>query len=414
MLDSIIAFFSDPNVLKYASMPFISGIVGWGTNWVAVKMTFLPLEPIGKPPFFGWQGIVPAKCEKMAKISVDVITSKLLSVREIFSKIDSAKVAEILEDPLINLTVPIIDEAMLESSPVMWETLPVMIKSQIYGRSAKDIPRVVKIITDDIINNVDDVFDLESMVVSALVRDKALLNSMFLEVGHKEFKFIEISGFYFGFLFGILQMLLWIVAEAWWQLPVGGLIVGYLTNWLALKMIFEPAKPKKIGPFTLQGLFHKRQKEVAEAYGKLVTENVLNSKNIIDAILRGPLSDQVFRLIKKHTQNAVDSQAGMTKPLVLFTIGTKQYIELKNRVCDKLYNLLPNSLKYVQGYAMEAMDIANTLTTKLGALPSDEFEGMLRPAFQEDEWILIAVGALLGLVVGIFQLVVLFGGSIGG
>ena len=50
------------------------------------------------------------------------------------------------------------------------------------------------------------------------------------------------------------------------------------------------------------------------------------------------------------------------------------------------------------------MDIAQTLASRLEVLPPPEFEGMLRPAFKEDEWILILVGAVLGLLVGVGQL----------
>ena len=41
-------------------------------------------------------------------------------------------------------------------------------------------------------------------------------------------------------------------------LPVGA-IVGYLTNWIALKLIFEPVEPTRIGPFLLHGMFLQRQ-----------------------------------------------------------------------------------------------------------------------------------------------------------
>ena len=35
-------------------------------------------------------------------------------------------------------------------------------------------------------------------------------------------------------------MALWIFFQAWWLLPLFGLLVGWATNWLALKMIFNP------------------------------------------------------------------------------------------------------------------------------------------------------------------------------
>jgi uncharacterized membrane protein YheB (UPF0754 family) len=49
------------------------------------------------------------------------------------------------------------------------------------------------------------------------------------------------------------------------------------------------------------------------------------------------------------------------------------------------------------------MDLKRTLVTKMQELNEEEFENLLRPAFQQDEWILIAVGAVLGFLVGELQ-----------
>ncbi|MBF0224128.1 MAG: DUF445 domain-containing protein [Desulfobacterales bacterium] len=396
--------------MLYITMPFISAIVGWGTNVVALKMTFYPLEPIGKPPFLGWQGIIPSKTAKMAGIAVDVITTKLITVEEIFSQMDPHRVASELEEPLIALIEPIIHDTMLTYSPVLWETLPRIAKEEIFRRSRKDLPKVCSEIMYDVKTRIEDLFDLRSMVIDALVRNKALMNDLFLKVGAAEFKFIERSGLYFGFIFGIVQMFIWLFWQKWWLLPLGGLIVGYATNDLALKLIFQPLLPKRIGPFTIQGLFIKRQNEVAAEYGKLVAAEILNPKNILDAILRGPGSDDLFRIIQMHVKNSVDKHAGFAKHFVQFVIGTKDYIEMKHRVCDLLMAELPKTVKSVYGYAEEALNIENILREKLQALPPSEFIGILRPAFQEDEWLLIAVGGVLGLLVGLFQLFVMFGG----
>ena len=50
------------------SIPIVAALVAWATNWVAVQMTFYPIEFFGVRPFFGWQGIIPSKAEKMAGI----------------------------------------------------------------------------------------------------------------------------------------------------------------------------------------------------------------------------------------------------------------------------------------------------------------------------------------------------------
>lgn len=70
-------------------------------------------------------------------------------------------------------------------------------------------------------------------------------------------------------------MFVWLLYDKPWTLPAGGAVVGYITNWLAIKLIFEPVDPIRMGPFVLQGLFLKRQDEVRAWRSKLLCERVL-------------------------------------------------------------------------------------------------------------------------------------------
>ena len=71
-------------------------------------------------------------------------------------------------------------------------------------------------------------------------------------------------------------MAVWVYWSAPWTLPVVGLLVGALTNLVALKIIFEPVQPVNCGCWTLQGLFLKRQPEVSAEYGRTITEQVIH------------------------------------------------------------------------------------------------------------------------------------------
>jgi uncharacterized membrane protein YheB (UPF0754 family) len=392
----------------YASMPLVAGIIGYVTKVVAIRMMFQPIEFKGIKPWFGWQGIVPRRAAKMATIACDTMTKRLVQPREIFGRLDPTRVAREIEEPLLEDIEDIAQEVVDHYQPKLWTMLPETVRRRIIDRIKSDAPGVVRQVMEEVKDNLDKVFDLKAMVTSNLVRDKPLLNRIFQEAGKEEFKFIARCGLPFGFVLGLVQLTVWTLTHATWVMPVFGLFVGWFTDWLALKMIFRPKEPTKyLGLFTWQGLFLKRRKEVAAAYGDLIARDVLTPANIIDAVLSGPLSDQLFDMIQKHVQKMIDEEAGLAKPFIIFAVGTKRYDEMKRMVLRKLMVRLPRTLKHLEGYAAEAMDVRNTLTTKMQQLTVDEFEGILRPVFKQDEWILITVGAVLGFLVGELQVLVM-------
>lgn len=403
--------------LDIVSLPLVSAIIGWGTNVLALKMTFYPLEFVGfrfdgikavgwagLPPI-GWQGIVPSKAEAMASKATDMITTKLIDVEDQFARINPAIVAKEMESSILRLAREITNEVMTKRVP-LWKILPNSQKEKIYARAAAEIPGIIEEIMEEVKVNITEVFDLKEMAVNHLRNNKDLLNRIFLEVGDKEFTFIERSGFYFGFLFGIVQAIIWVYWAAWWQLPLGGLLVGYLTNVLALKMIFEPINPIRIFGWEFQGLFIKRQKEVSRGYARLVSDNIMTMDNVFSQMFKGQGADKLLKIITKHSEEGIDKTAGFNSALIRLTSGTDTYDEMKTFAINRFIEAAPEQIHVVFDYAKQALDIEETMYTRMTNLPPDEFVDFLRPVFQEDEWKLILVGAVLGLVAGFLQLLI--------
>jgi uncharacterized membrane protein YheB (UPF0754 family) len=246
------------------------------------------------------------------------------------------------------------------------------------------------------------------MTVQACVANKPLLNKIFQECGEKEFKFIRRSGFYFGFLFGLVQMAIWFVYNANWVLPVAGFMVGWITNYLALKCIFAPLRPMKICCFTLHGIFLKRQKEVSETFARVTCVEILHTKFIWDSILKGTLSTNFFAMLRAHTLVFVEIMLHEIKPIAIAAMGAEKFSQMKEDIALKTIEGVPGIMDLSYEYTQEALDVEATIRTKLQALPPDEFEGVLHPAFQEDEITLILVGGVLGAIVGVIQIYLVF------
>ncbi len=425
IITQITSFFANnPSIWIYLIIPFTAAIIGWGTNVLALKMTFYPVDFVGieaeNNQWFGiktvgwegmhkigWQGIIPSKAGVMASKAVDMMLDKLIDLQDQFAQIDPDIVSEEMTPHLEALSRQIIDDALNQEMPLVWNNIPKRRKEKIYQDAAEEFPHAIKVIMEDIKDHIEELFDVKTMVVQELTSNKKLLNYIFLKVGRKEFKFIEKSGFYFGFFFGIIQMILSLLLPNWniVLLPLGGIVIGYLTNFLALRLIFQPTNPIKFGPIHIQGLFIKRQKEVAKEYANIVASQILNTPNIFQAILKGVGAEQLSEIVQRHTKEAVDKTAGFSRSLIQLTSGTKTYENIKNIATTRFLEVIPDNIKYIFDYAEEALDIENTICDRMGNLPPEDFVGFLRPVFQEDEMKLIMVGAALGGMAGVIQLI---------
>lgn len=398
-------------------IPWIAGFVGYFTNVLALQMTFAPLEFFGIELFriknepwglFGWQGIIPTKAEKMANICFDLMTTKLFNIKEIFQRVDPKQFADVMEDSLLLLMDSVIDEVSTTYMPSVWNSLPQEVKDDIILTADKEAGKFLTTFMKDMQEHVDDVVDIKHMTVTKCVERKDLVVKIFKECGDKEFIFIRRSGFYFGFLFGCIQMGIWFVYNESWILPTAGFLVGWVTNYLALKVIFRPLTPKNVCGYELLGIFLRRQQEVSDTFARVIMTEIVHVKAIWDAIFTGPLNANFFAMLRAHTLVFTDKLIVEIKPLAIAAMGADNFALMKEDVAQKVIEGLPGIIDNSYQYTQKAMDMENEVRAKMQALPPDEFEGVLHPAFEEDEIQLIAIGGVLGAIVGVIQIFTLF------
>ena len=402
---------------EYFLIPWIAGLVGYVTNVLALTLTFYPYEFFGIEIFrlkgepwgiIGWQGIIPTKAEKMATICFELMTTRLFSIHEIFGRLDPKRFAEVMEDAILLMMDSVINEVANEYMPQAWNSMPKEVRDDIIVTADKESGKFMYGFMKDMQEHVDDIVDIKEMSVKACVENKPLIVKIFQECGEQEFIFIRRSGFYFGFLFGVMQMIVWFFYPADWILPVAGFGVGWVTNWMALKVIFQPLEPINICGYMLQGIFLKRQTEVSAVFARVVCVEILHIKAIWTAIFNGRLSKNFYAMLRAHTLVFTDKLLVEIEPLAIAAMGSDKFLQMKEDIAQKVLDKIPSVIDVSYEYTQEALDMETTIRTKMAELPAAEFEGVLHPAFEEDEIQLIALGGLLGAIVGVIQLFTLF------
>ncbi|MDQ2748928.1 MAG: hypothetical protein M3Y44_05310 [Actinomycetota bacterium] len=411
------------------SVPLFTGVIGYVTNWTGVLMLFRPIRfhgvkvPLLKVLFpilprrvqvlplirydggLGWQGIVPSRADKMASIAVDKGLAKLGSISDFYRELEPDRIAEHLAKIAVLEIRAVVDKIMMQEYPQLWRDLPPVVKEAVHARVRQQLPGIIKVITDDIGANIDQLIDAKLMVIRYLCAHPELLNELFITMGRKELRFMQHFGFYFGFPMGFLLVAILHLWPQWYVLPMGGVVIGWLANYIGIAMIFEPIHPNKWIPWR-QGLLIKRQPEITDLYAQLIADNVITLQNIGEELLNGPRSDRTMQMLEDTLRPAVDAAVGPARVALRLAIGTKEYDNIRNSVASGATNFAPVAFAEPEFNRRQSSRIYAYIAGQMRAMGPDDFVEMLRSAIKQDEWLLFVHGAALGLLAGFLHLAI--------
>jgi hypothetical protein len=351
----------------------------------------------------GWQGIVPSRADKMASIAVDKGLAKLGSIGDFYRELEPDRIAEHLGRVAVFEIRDVVEHIMAREYPTLWRDLPPLVREAVHARVRQQLPAVIKRITEDIGDNIDQLIDAKLMVIRHLGARPELLNELFMTVGRKELRFMQNFGFYFGFPMGFALVGLIHLYPQWWVLPLGGVVIGWLANYLGIEMIFEPHTPKWWVPWR-QGLLIKRQAEITEKYARLIADNVITLENIGDELLTGPRSDRTMQLLEETIRPAVDAAVGPVRPAVRLAIGGRGYERIRDSLAAEATGFAPVAFAEPEFNKQQGNRIYAFIAAQMRSMSPGDFVELLRSAIKQDEWLLFVHGGVLGFFAGLVHL----------
>ncbi|MBH2003530.1 MAG: DUF445 family protein [Sphingobacteriia bacterium] len=193
-------------------IPLISAFIGWFTNWIAIKMLFHPKEPkyiLGIP----FHGIFPKRQQQFAEKLGKMVSNELLSFQDIEAKISNPanvqKLMPFVEQHIDHfLRVKLADQMPVISMFIGDKTIT-QLKAVFIAELTELFPEIMK----NYMNNLQEELDLEKIVaekVRGFSSDK--LEQLLNDIMSKEFRFVEIIGGVLGFVIGLIQVLLTLIA----------------------------------------------------------------------------------------------------------------------------------------------------------------------------------------------------------
>lgn len=178
-------------------------------------------------------------------------------------------------------------------------------------------------------------------------------------------------------------------------------LIGYVTNVLAIKSLFRPIRPVKVGPFSIQGLIPKRRFDVAQSIGSMVASELLSQDDLVSQIISDEDEERFSEiLIQKIPKIVLEKIAFL--PL---GIQNKILVTVEDKM-DKESSKLFNEVRALaEDHIRNKVDVGALIEEKINALDLEQLEELtLQIAAKElraIEWVGLVMGAGIGLIQGL-------------
>ena len=394
----------------YIIIPILTGFVGWFTNWLGIKLLLYPTSWQGVWKI-GWQGVIPKMRVRITKLVVKHSISIICKPEDMIDAMDEGNAIDHLSEiisPQVNIWI---DDILSEQYPAAWAFAPKHVKKQIYKATKKEIPGLAKSVLQEIKQKANHFIDIEEIAAREAEKRPEILTKLVGALAHKEFAFVIRSGLYLGIPIGCLQAVTWYFYKGSLVLPMYGLLAGAATNLFALQFLFHPATPIKFLGFEIQGLFVKRQADVASDFAEVFTSNFIDIQTVFDCVWGGKNKDEIRRLVKREFENLLDKK--------IITGNIFKAMNLGGQIKDvkpETINVIEDDVMYTLGqdHVSEKLfkPVNALIKERMSKLSPKQFQELLLPIFDQEKWLMIGIGAVLGFGAGTAQLVFIFGGSL--
>ena len=180
---------------------------------------------------------------------------------------------------------------------------------------------------------------------------------------------------------------------------IGGLI-GYLTNRIAIKMLFRPVNPVKLVFFTIQGVFPKRKDQMAISLADTIEKELLSKEVIMDKILS---EDKVLELKRIIKETLVTKLNGAIPPMVKMFMGNNPEEMIKNLLDKEGDKILDDLIDQLKEKGLEDLNIRDIVKERIDSLDFVEFEKIIFGLMSSELRFVEIIGLFLGAFIGLLQ-----------
>jgi uncharacterized membrane protein YheB (UPF0754 family) len=192
-----------------------------------------------------------------------------------------------------------------------------------------------------------------------------------------------------------------------YTLPIIAAITGWITNYLAIKMLFHPKKKINLYLFSVQGIFPKRQSVLAERLGKIVSTELFSFEDIKERFTSTSTAMEINKVLDEKLEDFMEVKIKSVMPALAMFLNKDAKARIKDTLHQELQNILPDILNKYSEKLEKDINVEEIVYQKVAAFSSDKLEQILFSIMKKEFKFIEILGGVLGFMIGIIQLVLI-------
>lgn len=189
----------------------------------------------------------------------------------------------------------------------------------------------------------------------------------------------------------------------WIVFPLVGALIGWATNWLAVKMLFRPRKPRGIGPLRFQGVVPRRHKDLADNIAETVQEELISAEDIAQLVQKLATSDAIRSRLKSRIDQLIEEQLQSFGPMVAAFLPADLVDKIRTRIEKEVFSFVEELGDDLQDTLGQQLDLKQKVRDRILAFELDQMERLVLRVAKKELRHIELLGGVLGFIVGLVE-----------
>ena len=182
-----------------------------------------------------------------------------------------------------------------------------------------------------------------------------------------------------------------------------GAMIGWITNYLAIKMLFRPYKEINILGLKIQGLLPKRKHEIGKSLAEIIQKEIISLKDIVGSMDMDKLEIKISETLDEILDDKLESEIVKNFPMLQMFLSAKMLNKIRQIIKDSVLENKEKIMEMFNNYLEENIDFEKIIIERVDNFSFEKLEEVTYTFAKKEFKHIELIGGVLGGIIGIIQ-----------